>query len=232
MGNTSLVVALFDLDGTLCNARYLATSIVGFQFKNPTRIPSAIVFLINQFARLLLWKAGLMTYTHVVQAGSLELAHLLKSLSKSEASDLFSEAARATVNTARQETLNILRWHQEVEHTVILISSGFQPFLQEVGSLLGINHTVGTALEKIDDFYTGQLVDLLCHGENRVRLLHRFIKESGFDVNLPLSYAYGDRAQDIPILEMVGHPIAVYPDKELLDYANERGWTVIGASRR
>jgi len=48
-------------------------------------------------------------------------------------------------------------------------------------------------------------------------------------VNLSSSYAYGDRVQDIPVLEMVGHPVAVYPDKELLTYANERGWTVIGA---
>jgi len=232
MGNNSLVVALFDLDGTLCNARYhLASSIAGFQFKNPTRIPSAIVFLINQFARLLFWKAGLITYTHVVQAGIPELAHLLEDLSKSEASNLFSKAARATVNTARQETLNILRWHQEEGHTVILISSGFQPFLREVGSLLGINHTIGTALEKMGNIYTGRLAGPLCHGDDRVRLLRRFIEASGSDVNLPSSFAYGDRALDIPTLEIVGHPVAVYPDKELLNYANERGWTVTGRSR-
>ena len=232
MGNPGLVVALFDLDGTLCNARHLAASIVGYQFRNPTRIPSAVIYLMTQIARFLLIKAGLLTYARVAQAGTPGLARLLEGFGKNEILSLFSRAAQMTVSTARQETLNLLRWHQEEGHTVILVSGGFQPFLSEVGSLLGTNHTVGTALEEVGNFYTGRLAGPFCHGDDRVRLVRRFIESSGFDVNLSSSYAYGDRVQDIPMLEMVGHPVAVYPDKELLTYANERGWTVIGTSRR
>jgi len=184
----------------------------------------------TQVARLLFLKAGLLTYTRVAQAGSPEFARLLKGLSKSEVSSLFSKAAQTVVDTAREETLNLLRWHQEQGHTVILVSGAFQPFLREVASLLGINHTVGTALEEVGDCYTGRLAGPFCHGDDRVRLVRRFIEASGFDVNLSSSYAYGDRVQDIPMLEMVGHPVAVYPDKELLNYACERGWRVIGAS--
>ena len=226
--NPGLVVALFDLDGTLCDARHLASSIVGFHFKNIARIPGAIVFLMKQVTRLLFLKTGLTTYTRVAQAGVPELAYLLKGLSKSEASVLFSEAARVTVDGVRQETFSRLRWHQEEGHTVILMSSGFHPFLRDVGSLLGISHTIGTALEVIGDCYTGRLAGPFCHGADRTHLLRCFIEESRFDVNLSSSYAYGDRVQDIPVLEMVGHPVAAYPDKELLTYANERDWTVIG----
>ncbi len=175
-------------------------------------------------------KAGLLTYTRVAQAGSPEFARLLKGLSKSEVFSLFSKAARKTVGSARKETLDLLRWHQEEGHTVILISSGFHPFLRGVGSLLGINHTIGTALEVIGDCYTGRLAGPLCQGDNRVRLLCHFIEESGFDVNLSSSYAYGDRVQDIPVLEMVGHPVAVYPDKGLLTHAKENSWTVMDGS--
>lgn len=142
----------------------------------------------------------------------------------------FLELARKTVETARRDTLSVLRWHQEEGHIVILVSGAFQPFLREVASLLGINHTVGTALEEAGDCYTGRLAGPFCHGDDRAHLVRRFIEVSGVDVNLSSSYAYGDRVQDIPLLEMVGHPVAVYPDKELLTYANERGWTVIGAS--
>ena len=226
---TGSVFALFDLDGTICDARHLAAILVAHQFKYPARIPIAILFLMTQVARLLLLKAGLLTYTRVAQAGIPELANLLKGLSKSEVLSLFSKAARKTVSTAHEETLNLLRWHQEEGHTIILMSSGFQPFLSEVGSLLGINHTIGTALEEVGDCYTGRSTDPFCHGDGRVHLLRRFIEESGFDVNLSSSYAYGDRVQDIPVLETVGHPVAAYPDKELLTYANERGWTVIGS---
>ena len=53
MGNPGLVVALFDLDGTLCNARHLAARLVSYQFKNHTRIPSVVIYLIKQ-ARVML----------------------------------------------------------------------------------------------------------------------------------------------------------------------------------
>jgi HAD superfamily hydrolase (TIGR01490 family) len=157
---------------------------------------------------------------------------LLRGFGKNEILGLFSSAAQATVSTARQETLNLLRWHQEEGHIIILVSGGFQPFLSEVGSLLGTNHTVGTDLERVGDFYTGRLAGPFCHGDDRVRLVRHFIESSGFDVNLSSSYAYGDRVQDIPMLEMVGHPVAVYPDNELLTYANERSWGVIGVPGR
>jgi len=230
MGNTGLVVALFDLDGTLCNARHLAASIVGYQFKNPARIPSAVIYIMTQMTRLLFWKAGLMSYARFAQAGCPELARLLKGLSKSEVFSLFSKTAQKVVDTTREEMLTLLMWHQEEGHTAILVSGGFQPFLREVARLLGINHTVGTSLEEVGDCYTGRLAGPFCHGDDRVHLVRRFIESSGFDVDISSSYAYGDRVQDISMLEMVGHPIAVYPDKELLDYANERGWTVIGVS--
>ena len=225
-----LVVALFDLDGTLCNARHMATSLVSYQFKNPARIPRAVIYLMTGLTRMLLLKVGLLTYSRIAQAGNPELARLLKGLRKSEVFSLFTEAAQTTVDTAREETLDILRWHQEEGHTVILMSGGFQPFLRVVGNLLGINHTVGTDLEEVDDCYTGRLASPFCHGDDRVRLVRHFIESSGFNVNLSSSYAYGDRVHDIPTMEMVGHPVAVYPDERLLTYAKEKGWTVIGES--
>ena len=128
--------------------------------------------------------------------------------------------------------LAVLKWHQEEGHIVVIVSGGFQPFLREVANLLGIEHTIGTALEEVGDYYTGRLAGPFCHGDDRVNLVHSFIESFGVEVDLSSSFAYGDRAQDIPMLEMVGHPIAVYPDKELFDYATERGWTIIGASRQ
>lgn len=229
-GSPGSVVALFDLDGTLCNARHLATGLLVYQFKKLARIPGAFIYLITQAARLIVYKAGLTTYARVVEVSAPEFARLLKGLGKSEVRKIFSEAARVTVTKAHEETLKLLRWHQEEGHTVILASGGFQPFLQEVAGLLGIDHWVGTALEEVDGCYTGRLAGPFCHGDDRVRLVRNFFEASGFNVNLPSSYAYGDRVQDIPMLEMVGNPVAVYPDKELFTYARERGWRMISAS--
>jgi phosphoserine phosphatase len=42
------------------------------------------------------------------------------------------------------------------------------------------------------------------------------------------SYAYADRHTDLPLMGLVGHPVAVYPDEALLAHARQRGWPVIG----
>ena len=65
-----LVVALFDLDGTLCNARHMATSLVSYQFKNPARIPRTVIYLMTGLTRMLLLKVGLLTYSRIAQAGN------------------------------------------------------------------------------------------------------------------------------------------------------------------
>jgi HAD superfamily hydrolase (TIGR01490 family) len=208
----------------------MAVSLVNYQFKNPARIPRTVIYLMILLTKMLLLKAGLMGYSRAVQAGNLELARLLKGLRKGEVFSLFTVAAQTTVGTAREKTLDILRWHQEEGHTVILMSGGFQPFPREVGKLLGINHSIGTDLEEVDNCYTGRLAGPFCHGGDRVRLVHHFIESAGLNVNLSSSYAYGDRVHDIPTMEIVGHPVAVYPDDGLLTYAKEKGWTVIGES--
>ena len=48
------------------------------------------------------------------------------------------------------------------------------------------------------------------------------------DIDLTASYAYADSYSDLGLFEMVGHPVAVYPDKKLADLAREKGWRVVG----
>jgi len=45
-------------------------------------------------------------------------------------------------------------------------------------------------------------------------------------IDLGGSYAYTDSIADLPMLEAVGHPVAVNPDKELRKQAEERGWDI------
>jgi len=189
MGNPGLVVALFDLDGTLCNARHLAASVVSYQFRKPARIPRTVIYIMTQVTRLILVKAGFLTYARTVQASAPEFARLLKGIHNSEAFSLFSKSAQKVVDTARRDMLAVLKWHQEMGHTVILVSGGFQPYLQEVAKLLGINHSVGTALEEVGDYYIGRLAGPFCHEDDRVHLVQNFIEASGFHADLSLSYA-------------------------------------------
>ena len=58
--------------------------------------------------------------------------------------------------------------------------------------------------------------------------MRAFLKDSDLGIDLSASYAYADRRHDVDLLEMVGHPVATYPDELLLAYARDKGWPVFG----
>ncbi|MBC8249703.1 MAG: haloacid dehalogenase-like hydrolase, partial [Anaerolineales bacterium] len=70
-----------------------------------------------------------------------------------------------------------------------------------------------------------------CFGHDKVTLLTELLARSGLEVDLSQSFAYGDSIFDVPVLELVGNPVAVYPDSQLWDYASEKGWQILGESK-
>jgi phosphoserine phosphatase len=86
---------------------------------------------------------------------------------------------------------------------------------------------VGTQLEVIDNRYSGKIIKQFCFGINKARLLKEFISREQLNIDLSQSFAYADSVVDVPVLEMVGHPVATYPDKELSNLAQRRGWEII-----
>ena len=74
-----------------------------------------------------------------------------------------------------------------------------------------------------DGRYTGQL-EQYAYGEEKARLVQQLAVRDGLD--LDASYAYSDSVSDVPMLEVVGHPVAVNPDRALRRVAGARGWEV------
>ncbi|MGZ8567025.1 MAG: HAD family hydrolase, partial [Actinomycetota bacterium] len=72
-----------------------------------------------------------------------------------------------------------------------------------------------------DDRYTGEL-EFYAYGEQKAHAIRQLAARVGLD--LSGSFAYSDSITDVPMLEAVGHPVAVNPDKELRTLAEERGW--------
>ena len=67
-----------------------------------------------------------------------------------------------------------------------------------------------------------------CQGPGKVTRLQQHLGDAG-QIEWQDSYAYADSLTDLPLLERVGHPVAVYPDAELAALAQSRGWEIIGA---
>ncbi len=108
-----------------------------------------------------------------------------------------------------------------------MVSGAFEELLACIGERLGVQYVVGTRLELNRGRYSGRAVKP-CFGPDKVTLLTELLAKRGLEVDFSQSFAYGDSIFDALVLELVGNPVAVYPDSQLGDYASQRGWQVLG----
>jgi HAD superfamily hydrolase (TIGR01490 family) len=128
------------------------------------------------------------------------------------------------------EARALLTEHREAGQDVIIASTSGQEMVTPIGALLGATSVIATRMEVADGRYTGQ-VEFYAYGEAKAEQLRALATERGY--RLPDCYAYSDSVTDLPMLEMVGHPRVVNPDRALRRVAGQRGWPVLtfGAAR-
>ncbi|MEJ2208653.1 MAG: HAD-IB family hydrolase [Anaerolineae bacterium] len=115
--------------------------------------------------------------------------------------------------------------HVEQGHVVAIVSASTQYAVEPMAAHLGIaGQYVCTQLESVDGRLTGRVVEPACYGQGKVVWTERFAQEH--DVDLDKSYFYSDSISDLPLLERVGHPMAVNPDPRLRRLAQRRGWAI------
>ncbi len=116
--------------------------------------------------------------------------------------------------------LACLRKHKEMGHRVVLLSGALDFLLDPMKDLA--DDVLCASLQVENGSYTGELSGAPVAGEARARMLASYARRRGVD--LSRSYAYADSISDLPMLEAVGNPIAVNPDRRLAAAAKERGW--------
>jgi HAD superfamily hydrolase (TIGR01490 family) len=115
--------------------------------------------------------------------------------------------------------------HQAQGHVVAIVSASTQYVVGPMAAYLGIaEQYVCTYLESSDGKLTGQVVPPVCYGEGKLLCAEQFAADHGVD--LSASYFYTDSISDLPLLERVGHPVAVNPDLRLRRLARKRGWPI------
>lgn len=115
--------------------------------------------------------------------------------------------------------------HLEQGHLVAIVSASTQYAVGPLAAHLGIpGQYVCSHLESTDGRFTGRVAPPVCYGPGKVTWAERFAAEQGAD--LPASWFYTDSSSDLPLLERVGHPVAVNPDPRLRRLAQKRGWPI------
>ena len=85
---------------------------------------------------------------------------------------------------------------------------------------------IGTDLEVVEGRLSGRKTGIFPYGRMKLDALFQRIDPEGID--WASSWALADRISDLPVLELVGHPVAVHADRKLRRLARKRGWEIIG----
>ncbi len=130
----------------------------------------------------------------------------------------------------RPESKGLIEMHHEAGRDCYIISASPVEVVEPLARALGMEGGIGTRAEAVEGVYTGQLDGPFCYGDGKRIIIEKIAASRGYD--LRLSYCYSDSASDLPMLEMVGHPVAVNPDSPLEAVAHQRGWPIVVFARR
>lgn len=121
------------------------------------------------------------------------------------------------------EALELIRSHQAEGRKVFIVSASPEEIVAPLAQYLGVDEALATRAELEEGRYTGR-TETYCYGPGKVVLIERVAARDGID--LKRSYAYSDSISDLPMLEAVGHPVVVNPDRDLQRAARRNGWEV------
>ena len=122
-----------------------------------------------------------------------------------------------------QEALDLIELHRQERRRIYIVSSSPEEVVRPLAGHFGVSGVLATRARIVDGKYTGEL-EFYMYGDRKGEAIRRLAERAGID--LEGSYAYSDSITDLPMLEAVGHPVAVNPDKDLRKEAEARGWDI------
>jgi HAD superfamily hydrolase (TIGR01490 family) len=122
------------------------------------------------------------------------------------------------------EARSLIARHQAAGQDVIIVSTSGHEVVDPIARLLGVDDVIATRMEVAGGRYTGQM-EFWAYGTAKADRVRVLAADRGY--RLADCYAYSDSATDLPLLETIGHPYAVNPDRPLRTIAQERGWPIL-----
>jgi len=119
--------------------------------------------------------------------------------------------------------------HQDAGRPVFICTAASQEMAELLATVLTFDGAVGSVAEVVDGHYTGRAAGPFTYREGKAQAIRELAGREGID--LGASWAYSDSESDLPMLRLVGHPVAVNPDAELARVARARGWEVLRFER-
>ena len=150
---------------------------------------------------------------------------LCKGWDKRQMASLVTDALEDVIEPiVFREALDEIAAHKAAGHKVFMVSASPEEIVVPLSKYLGADGAVATIAETDrSGKYTGE-VEFYSYGPYKVDAMEALCLEH--DLDLSESYAYTDSITDLPMLEAVGHPVVINPDRALAKIAVDRGWEV------
>lgn len=211
-----MTLAIFDLDGTLLNGD---SDYTWGQFLVEKGLVDTQVY-----------KEANDKFFKQYQSGTLDIFEYLAfslapltQFSKAELTALHQTFMQEKIQPMMQKKASeLLKHHKDQGHFLLMITATNQFVTGPIGEALGMDHIIAPVPEIVNDRYTGKVVGIPSFQAGKVTRLNDWLAETGH--SMEGSYFYSDSRNDLPLLELVTHPVAVDADETLTNIAQERGW--------
>jgi HAD superfamily hydrolase (TIGR01490 family) len=212
--------AFFDLDRTLISGSSAFT--LALQARKAGIIPNV------EFARDAVGAVTFKLFGASDDTTDAVRERVLKAVTGMRQSDLQAlnvEVLPRLLARLRPEARRLLDRHRQAGRDTFIVSAAPQEIVEPLAHSLGMTSGIGTRSKVVDGLYTGELDGPFCYGEGKVEAMIEIANWNGYE--LDQCYAYSDSASDLPMLEAVGHPVAVNPDARLERHARRNGWPIV-----
>lgn len=158
------------------------------------------------------------------------LSALCKGWNVQQVREIVAEALHDLIDPIiYDEAASLIEAHHTAGRDVVIVSSSGAEVVEPIGEMLGADRVVATRMVVGEDgCFTGE-IDYYAYGPTKAEAVRELAESEGYD--LARCYAYSDSITDVPMLEAVGHPHAVNPDRALRREAVAREWPVLGFNR-
>jgi HAD superfamily hydrolase (TIGR01490 family) len=127
------------------------------------------------------------------------------------------------------QMLQVAYEHQDAGRPVYIVTAASQELAELLADVLVFDGGIGARSEVVDGVYTGRPDGPFTYRDGKAEAIRRLAEREGID--LTASYAYSDSESDLPMLRVVGNPVAVNPDGPLARVAAQEGWAVMRFER-
>ena len=221
MKKNGQAAAFYDLEGTLLSTNLVHT--LAFYARRQQGILKTVKKSVGTLAKLPLFGATDLYSRNVFnefffQSYKGESQDRLRYFSE----ELFEDVLKPAIYPGTKE---LIAQSKKIGQRQIVISGALDFTIEKLVDYLGIEEYAANRLEFVNGYATGRILPPVMASATKAKWMREYAEKN--DINLSESYAYSDSISDLPMLSIVGHPVAVNPDFRLKQTAMQHDWAIL-----